>query len=116
MKLIASALILLMSAACSGNSSQQSAADNQADQLDNAAEQSTPEAAAVLENQADAIRDNGAAGAPGQPGSTTQQALEEAGQAQATGPASSPGVTPPARQALPSGAEKGTPPPTTTTR
>jgi hypothetical protein len=82
-------------AACSGGTSDQ--ADAQADQLDNAAEQSTPEAAEVLEQQADAIRDNGAAGAPGLPGSSVQQAVEKAGDAQATtaaGAAPRPTATP----------------------
>jgi hypothetical protein len=72
----------LLLAACSGGTSNQAGA--QADQLENAAEQSTPEAAEVLEQQADAIRDNGTSGAAGQPGSSVQQAVEKAGEAQAT--------------------------------
>ena len=71
---------LLMLAACGG---QQSASENTADQLDAAAEQSTPEAAAVLENQADSIRDRNAAAPAGQPGSPAQNALQDAGNAQA---------------------------------
>jgi hypothetical protein len=68
-------------AACSSHSSND-AAEQQADALDNAAEQSSPKAADVLHNQADAIRENGAVGAPGQPGSTVQQAMNQAGAAQ----------------------------------
>lgn len=82
MRHAAPAIALLILAACSGNSSNRSAAEAQADNLDNAAEQSTPQAADVLHNEADAIRENGAAGAPGQPGSSTQQAMDKAGQAQ----------------------------------
>ncbi|NNM78181.1 hypothetical protein HJG53_14910 [Sphingomonas sp. ID1715] len=110
--LILAALVSL--AACAGRASDQ--AEAQADKLDNAAEQSTPEAAEVLEQQADAIRDNGAAGAPGQPGSSVQQAMDKAGEAQATnaaGAAPMPAATPPSKQAVPHGAEKGTPPPKT---
>jgi hypothetical protein len=114
MKIIALSALALLTA-CSGGASDQ--AEAQADKLDNAAEQSTPEAAAVLENQADAIRANGATGAVGEPGSTAQQAMEQAGQAQAdatAAPAAS--ATPPSRQAVPHGAEKGNPPPKTDTK
>ena len=113
------ALIAALSlAACSGAASDQ--ADAQADTLENAAQQSTPEAAEVLEQQADAIRDNGTSGAAGQPGSAVQQAMEKAGEAQATNTADAvqmpaPGAAP-AKQAVPHGAEKGSPPPTTDQR
>jgi hypothetical protein len=80
MRIIALSAFALL-AACSGGASDQ--AEAQADQLDNAAEQSTPEAAVVLENQADRIRDNGAEGASGTSGSTVQNAVDEAGEAQA---------------------------------
>jgi hypothetical protein len=80
MRYILPALVLAL-AACSGHSSND-AADQQADALDNAAEQSTANAAKVLHSQADAIRENGAVGAPGQPGSTVQQAMNQAGAAQ----------------------------------
>lgn len=83
MRHAAPAIALAILAACSGQSSNNSAAEAQADNLDNAAEQSTPAAAAELHDQADAIRDNGATGAPGQPGSSTQQAMDKAGAAQA---------------------------------
>lgn len=111
-----SLIALLTLSACGGASDQ---ADAQADKLDNAAEQSTPEAAAVLENQADMIRENGAAGAAGQPGSSVQQAVEKAGEAQTTnaiGAAPAPSATPQSKQALPHGAEKGNPPPKTDTK
>jgi len=74
-------VVALALAACSGHSSND-AAEQQADALDNAADQSTANAADVLHNQADAIRENGAVGAPGQPGSTVQQAMNQAGAAQ----------------------------------
>lgn len=80
MKIIALAALALLSA-CSGGTS--NPAEAQADRLDNAAAQSTPEAAEALETQADAIRDNGAVGAPGEPGSSVQNAVNEAGEAQA---------------------------------
>ena len=99
---------LALLAACSGGAS------DQADALDNAAEQSTPEAAAVLENQADAIRENGATGAIDAPGSTVQNAMNEAGQAQADSkPMPPPGPKPGSEQAVPHGAERGAPPPKT---
>jgi hypothetical protein len=114
MRIIALAPLALL-AACSGGASDQ--AEAQADKLDNAAEQSTPEAAAVLENQADAIRANGATGAVGDPGSTVQNAMAKAGRAQAdTTPAPPPQPKPQSQQAVPHGAEKGNPPPKTDTR
>lgn len=76
--LLASAVALSL-AACGGT---QTTADNAADRLDNAADQSTPEAAAVLENQADAIRDQNSAASAGAPGSEVQQAMDKAGAAQ----------------------------------
>jgi hypothetical protein len=107
--LIASALALSL-AACGGT---QSSADNAADRLDNAAAQSTPEAAVVLENQADAIRDNDSAAPAGAPGSEVQQAMDKAGAAQTAPLANDTQVAPPSRQAMPTGAEKGAPPPKT---
>jgi PBP1b-binding outer membrane lipoprotein LpoB len=62
-----------------------SPADNSADQLENAAEQSDPSAAAVLDNEADAIRDSGVvSGNSSDPGSTVQNAMQNAGDAQAS--------------------------------
>jgi len=80
MRYILPALLLALTA-CSGHSSND-AAEQQADVLDNAAEQSTANAAKVLHNQADAIRENGAVGTPGQPGSSVQQAMNNAAAAQ----------------------------------
>jgi hypothetical protein len=106
---------LLILAACSGGPND--ASEAQADKLDNAAEQSTPEAAEVLEQQADAIRANGADGQMGQPGSTVQNAMAKAGEAQAANAATpAPSTTPQSKQALPHGAEKGNPPPKTDTK
>jgi hypothetical protein len=82
MRYVAPALALLILAACSGNSSNRASADAQADALDNAADQSTSKAADVLHIEADTIRENGAAGAPGQPGSSVQQAMNNAAAAQ----------------------------------
>jgi hypothetical protein len=76
------ALALLALAACSGHSTNRSSADAQADALDNAADQSTANAADVLENRADMIRENGAVGSPGEPGSSTQNAVNAAAAAQ----------------------------------
>ena len=67
-----SALIAL--AACGG---QHSPAGNSAEALEQAAEQSDPAAAAVLENAADAMREGNV-----QDPAAAQQALEQAGQAQ----------------------------------
>jgi uncharacterized lipoprotein len=82
MRYAAPALALLILAGCSDNSTNRQSPDAQADALDNAADQSTPKAADVLENQADSIRENGATGAPGDPGSTTQQAVNKAAAAE----------------------------------
>ncbi|HEX8667089.1 MAG TPA: hypothetical protein VF727_01790 [Allosphingosinicella sp.] len=58
---------------------QSTPAENSADALENAAEQSTPEAAAVLENAAESIEENG--GSP----ADVQNAMQAAGNAQAVG-------------------------------
>jgi hypothetical protein len=77
-------LLLPVAAALAlGACAKQSTAENAADQLDNAAAQSDPAAAAELENAADAIRDNEVDVAVNAPGSAAQQALENAGEAQA---------------------------------
>jgi hypothetical protein len=82
MKITAPAFAAFLAlAGCGG----QSPAENNADALEEAAEQSTPEAANVLMNAADEIRENNLSGAPGQPGSPTQQAMEAAGRAQVSG-------------------------------
>lgn len=69
-------IALLALAACGGDNP----AENTADQLEEAAEQSTPAAEAVLENAADRIE----AGVPN-PDETAQQALNQAGNAQMGG-------------------------------
>jgi hypothetical protein len=69
----------LLLAACGGNRP----ADNAADQLENAAAQSDPAAAMVLDNEADAIRDNGmVVGNSTDPQGSIQNAMENAGAAQ----------------------------------
>ena len=111
MKLTAPALALaagLGLVACGG---QQTPADNTADALENAAEQSTPEAAAVLENQADQIRDSNVTQPIQEPGSAGQQALQDAGNAQA---ANAQQPAPPAQGAKPHAAGDPVPPPKTT--
>lgn len=72
--LAGAATALLLLAACGG----QSPAENTAENLEAAAEQSTPEAAAVLENAADQIEDQNI-----QDPAAGQAALEAAGNAQA---------------------------------
>ena len=111
MKLTAPALALaagLGLVACGG---QQTPAENTADALENAAEQSTPEAAAVLENQADQIRDSNVTQPIQEPGSAGQQALQDAGNAQA---ATAQQPAPPAQGAKPHAAGDPVPPPKTT--
>lgn len=105
----ASGALALALAACGSNSGP---AEQAADQLDNAAAQSTPAAADVLENAAETIRDQGDEGAIGDPNASVQQAMNQAGAAQA-GNTTTATPTPPARQAAPHGAEKGNPPPKT---
>lgn len=75
MKTTFAALAALAVAACGSGGSP---AENTASALDNAAEQSTPGAAAVLENAADQIRDENIAAPLDAPGSPAQKALEEA--------------------------------------
>lgn len=86
MKILSAALFAatLTLAACGGNEG----AEQAADQLDNAAEQSDPAAAQVLENAAEQVRETGSPAA-------ARNVLEQAGNAQA------PTVPPPAKGALP---------------
>ena len=77
-RLAATAAAALILASCGG----ESASDRQADRLEAAAEQSTPEAAAVLENAADRIEDRS-----GQNAAASQAALQAAGNAQVDGEA-----------------------------
>lgn len=64
-------------AACGSDSP----AENSADALEEAAEVSTPEAANILENEADRIREQGVADP-----AAAQNALQQAGNAQAPAP------------------------------
>jgi hypothetical protein len=86
-------------AACGGGGRSQS--ENQAEALEEAAEQSDPAAAQVLENAADEVREGGA---------NAQQALQQAGNAQAA-TVPQPRQAPPAVQAKPNGTGQQTPPP-----
>ncbi|MDP9415060.1 MAG: hypothetical protein M3Q08_13460 [Pseudomonadota bacterium] len=91
------AAALLALSACGGGGQ----AENAADQLEQAAEQSDPSAAPVLENAADAVREGDM---------NAQQAMQQAGNAQAeTVPQAQP--TPPSMQAKPNRGERQTPPP-----
>lgn len=112
-RLIALALPAAL-AACGGGSER---AEQNADLLENAADQSTPAAAAVLENAADRIEEQDVALPPGHPDSSVQQAMDRAGaaQAEANRGGTAPTPVPPPVQAVPHGADKGNPPPTVRT-
>ena len=97
--LFAAALAL---AACG----QPSPAENAAETLENAAEQSTPEAANVLENAAEQVR----AGNVQDP-AAIQQAMEAAGNAQAPRPAPPPRQVPARSGARPHAPGDPVPPP-----
>ena len=75
MKTLIALPVLLALAACGGGG-KQSASDNAAEQLEDAAEMSNPAAAPVLENGADGVRERNDAAA-------AQNVLQEAGNAQA---------------------------------
>ncbi len=60
---------------------QPTSADQVADKLEQAADQSDPKAAAVIDQRADELRGSGTVEAPGQPGSYTQKTMQEAGAA-----------------------------------
>jgi hypothetical protein len=92
-------------AGCGG----QSEADNTAAALEEAATQSTPEAAAVLENAADRIQEQNVTAPISQPGSPGQQAMEAAGQAQAKARAIP--AAPPSQGAKPHAKGDPVPPP-----
>jgi hypothetical protein len=89
---------LLALSACGGGGQ----ADQTADKLEEAAEQSDPAAAAALENSAEAIRE-------GETGMNAQQALQGAGNAQAQ--TVQPQQAPPSMQAQPNRTGQQTPPP-----
>jgi hypothetical protein len=99
MKLSASlpAAAFLILAACGGGSP----ADQTADKLEEAAEQSDPAAAAALENAASDMRE-------GETGTNAQEALQQAGNAQAA--TVQPQQAPPSMQAEPNRTGQQTPP------
>jgi hypothetical protein len=66
-----------------------SASEDNADMLENAADQSTPEAAEALRNSAEQMRDQDQSGAPADPNGPIQNAMERAGDAQTPPPAAS---------------------------
>ena len=72
---IAAAAGLLALAGCGGNEASET--------LEEAAEQSTPAAAEVLENRADALEDADYNGSLSAPGSPVQDAMQDAGNASA---------------------------------
>lgn len=91
------AAVFLALAACGGGQ-----ADQTADKLEEAAEQSGPAAAAVLENSAESIRE-------GETDITAQEAMQRAGNAQAE--TVQPQEAPPSMQAQPNRNGQQTPPP-----
>ncbi|HEX8579527.1 MAG TPA: hypothetical protein VF655_08020 [Allosphingosinicella sp.] len=97
--------LALALAACGGSSE----ADNTAAALEDAASQSTPEAAAVLENAADQIQEQNVTAPISEPGSPGQQAMQAAGAAQAK--AKAPTVAPPSQGAKPHAKGDPVPPP-----
>lgn len=62
---------------------EQASADQVADKLEQAADQSDPKAAKVINRRADELRGSGAVAPPGQPGSYAQKTMQEAGAAAA---------------------------------
>jgi uncharacterized lipoprotein YmbA len=65
---------------------QSTPAENTADLLENAADQSTPAAAEALDNAADSVRENGVTGTLSDPNGSVQNAIEEAANAQSSTP------------------------------
>ena len=104
------AAALLFLCACGGGGQNQ--AEATAEKLEEAAEQSDPAAAEVLENAADEVRDGNAAAPASDGNSQAQQALEAAGNAQA-GTVPRPQSAPPSMQAQPNRGGQQTPPPKT---
>lgn len=82
-------------------------AEQSADQLEKAADQSDPTSAAILDNAADQVRDTGDTSALSDPNSPAQKALENAAAVNPTGASSNVAATtaptpaPPPKQALP---------------
>jgi len=80
------AVAALALSACSSEPApapQPTSADQIADKLEQAADQSDPKAAAVIDQRAEELRGSGTVEAPGQPGSYTQKTMQEAGAAAA---------------------------------
>lgn len=100
------ALISLVALSACGGSTP---AENSAAQLEEAAEQSDPSAAPILENAADQIRDQNA----GDANAAAQQALEQAGNVQAGTVSQTQTPPPPAVGAKPHQAGDPVPPPKT---
>ena len=71
-------LLIIMMALSVAACAKPSAADNTADMLENAADQSTPAAAAKLDEAADEVREKGVVGTPSDPQGTVQKAVENA--------------------------------------
>jgi hypothetical protein len=80
--IVAAAATLLAMTGCAKSDS----VENNADLLENAAEQSTPEGAEALRNAADEIRDANVSSAPADPNGPVQKAMERAGNAQMANP------------------------------
>lgn len=81
-KPFALAVLLLLAACGQGADTNGPVGEDPAASLDNAANQADPAAAAVMRNQADAIRNGVAAGNLADPNGAVQNAMEQAGQAQ----------------------------------
>jgi hypothetical protein len=83
---LALALPLFLAACGEGNSNNQerTSGDDVADQLEEAADQSAPTAERVLDEAAEQARDQETMAPAGQPGSFAQQAMEKAGEAEAS--------------------------------
>jgi predicted small lipoprotein YifL len=77
----AMAAITLALGACGQKEPEQATPSQEADQLDNAAAQSDPKAAEVMNKRADELRGMQSAAPAGEPGSYTQDTMREAGAA-----------------------------------
>lgn len=75
--------ILILAAALAGCNGGSERAERNAELLEGAAEQSTPAAEEVLEDAADEVREQEVALPPADPDSSVQEAMREAGAAQA---------------------------------
>lgn len=89
----------------------QESAEDVSDQLEEAAEQSDPAAAQVLENAADRIEEMEGVAPAGAPGSVAQDAMQRAGEAQLGNMAVGQQPTPEPLQAKPHRAGDPVPPP-----